>query len=57
MSSNQRLFLFLAVALAIAGIGFLVGQGKEGAGVPVVILLASIWTIYATQRWGKKSVG
>ena len=57
MSSNQRLFLFLVVALAIAGFGFLVGQGKEGAGVPVVILLASIWTIYANQRWGKKSAG
>lgn len=57
MSSNQRLFMFLVAALAIAGIGFLVGQGKEGAGVQVVILLASIWTIYANQRWGKKSAG
>ncbi|MBH9538614.1 hypothetical protein [Novosphingopyxis sp. YJ-S2-01] len=55
MSSNKRPFLFLVVALAIAGIGFLIGQGKEGAGVPVVILLTSIWTIYASQRWGKES--
>lgn len=57
MSSNQKLSLFFGMALVIAGIGFLIGQGNKGAGVPVVILLSSIWTFYSVRRWGKQPAG
>ena len=55
MNSDPKLILFFTMALAIAGVGFFVGQGKEGAGVPVVILLSTVWTIYSVRRWGKMS--
>lgn len=55
MNSNPKLILFFTMALAIAGVGFVVGQGKDGAGVPVVFLLSTAWTIYVVRRWGKIS--
>ncbi len=33
---------------------FLIGQGKEGAGVPVVILLSIMWVMYSVKHKGGK---
>jgi len=44
---------FYIVPIAIMAIAFLVGQGKEGAGVPVVILLSTMFFVYAL-RWSAR---
>ncbi|WP_347303733.1 hypothetical protein V5740_03685 [Croceibacterium sp. TMG7-5b_MA50] len=53
MSARPSIWLFVAVAAAIAMLCFAIGQGKPGAGVPVAILLSVLWTIHAQMRWGK----
>jgi uncharacterized membrane protein YphA (DoxX/SURF4 family) len=53
VSARPPIWLFVAVAAVIAGLCFAIGQGKPGAGVPVVILLSVLWTIHAQRRWGK----
>ncbi len=57
MKSKPKIVLFGFMALLIACIGFAIGQGKEGAGVPVVILLTAMWAIYAQRRWGSQTRG
>lgn len=49
---------FYIVPFVIMAAAFLIGQGREGAGVPVVILLSTIWVIYAVKfRDGEVSNG
>jgi len=51
--ARPPIWLFVAVAALIAAIGFMIGQIREGAGMPVVLLLTSFWVITAQRRWGK----
>jgi len=46
-------WLFVAVAAMIAALGFAIGQIREGAGMPVVLLVTFLWITFAHQRWGK----
>jgi hypothetical protein len=45
---------FYIVPFVIMAAAFLIGQGKEGAGLPVVILLSTMWVIYAVRHQGRK---
>ncbi|MEE4339417.1 hypothetical protein [Erythrobacter sp.] len=41
---------FYLVPLGIMAAAFLIGQGKEGAGVPIVILLSTMWVMYSVKH-------
>ncbi|WP_161792398.1 hypothetical protein [Croceibacterium mercuriale] len=53
MTARPTTWLFVAVAAAIAALGFAIGQIGEGAGFPVVLFLTFLWITFAHQRWGK----
>jgi hypothetical protein len=55
--SKQLPAQFYVAPFVIMAAAFAVGQGKEGAGVPVVILLSTMWAIYAVQRRGNIANG
>lgn len=41
---------FYLVPFGIMAAAFLIGQGKEGSGVPVVILLSTMWVMYSVKN-------
>ena len=45
-------WVYLVVALAIAGVAFILGQLVPGLGVPFVVLATAMWVAYAV-RCGK----
>jgi hypothetical protein len=48
------LWVYLAVALAIALVAFGLAQLHPGAGMPFVIVATTVWTAYvASRRWKK----
>jgi hypothetical protein len=53
VTKRPSIWLFVAVAAAIAMLCFAMGQGTPGAGMPIMIALSITWTIYAQRRWGK----
>ncbi|MDO6412924.1 hypothetical protein Q4F19_00870 [Sphingomonas sp. BIUV-7] len=44
------MWVFLAVALAIAVVAFGLGQISRGAGVPLVAAATTLWVAYVAQR-------
>ena len=44
------MWVFALVALSIAAAAFALGQVKEGAGVPFVILATTLWTAWSARR-------
>ncbi len=52
------IWVYLAVALAIACVAFALGQVKQGLGVPFVILATTLWAAFSVNRqreWFKKN--
>ena len=47
------MWVYVAVALAIALIAFGLSQTKEGLGVPFVILATTLWTAWSVSRQRK----
>ena len=50
------MWLYLAVAGAIAAVAFAIGQLFPGLGVPFVVLATTLWTAYSAHRQ-RKPVG
>lgn len=48
------MWVYLAVALAIAGIAFVLAQFAEGLGAMFVIGAATMWTAFSAYRAGKR---
>ena len=47
------LWAYFAVAFAIAGTGFVIGQFVPGAGVPFVLVTTTIWTAFSVSKQRK----
>ena len=48
--SAFSLWVYVAVAAAIALVAFGLGQMREGLGVPFVILATTVWTAWSVNR-------
>ncbi len=49
------MWIYVAMAAAIAAVAFLIGQVFPGLGVPFVAAASTLWTGYAVHRQGRSN--